>query len=218
MKSKLRFLAVLSLTVLVSACGKDNNAGSPAVSEAVASPQAATEPDSDPRRVLPITPFDVNALPVTDKDIGGFPFFTPPKGYRYVTDSMSTLEETVSLHEAFYHHFPVGSDRLYTVEGKILKVWLYNEKQKSAYDPNFDVIHSHYDKVITAAGGVKVFDSEIKPDEVFGILTPDVLLSNRTLSQSSMRRTYVVRTKSIEAWFELSCAVDGCVIVVTQKE
>ena len=224
MNAKLRLLTVLSLAVLLSACGKDDNkAGAPAEPapslETSLPQQVAPEPGTEQgsRTVPAIVPFDINSIPVTDKDIGEFPFFAPPNGYKYVTDTMNTLDESISLRESFLHHYPIGSDRLYTVQGKVLKTWLYNEKLKSTSGSDFSSIHNHYEKTISAAGGVKVYDGEVKPGETYGVLTPENL-SSKSVSTSTMRRVYAIRTKDTEAWFEIDCSVSGCAFIVTQRE
>ncbi|MCL2875951.1 MAG: hypothetical protein FWF12_06630 [Betaproteobacteria bacterium] len=216
MNAKLRFLTILSLVMLASACGKDDNEKSspPAAPEANLSPQTVHEsnPAPDPeikpdsRTVPPIIPFSTSAIPVTDKDIGEFPFILPPKGYRYVTDTLTTIDENISLRDISLHHYPVGSDRLYTVKGKILKVRIYNEKLKSTNDPDVSLIHRHYEKAVTAAGGVKVYDGEVKPDGI-----------SKATSKNNLQRTYIIRKTDTEAWFEIDCSVSGCALIVTQK-
>ncbi|MCL2876630.1 MAG: hypothetical protein FWF12_10180 [Betaproteobacteria bacterium] len=215
MNAKLRFLTILSLVMLASACGKDDNAqtASPAAPEASLSPQTVPEPNSAPdpepdsRKVPAITPFDINTIPITNKDIGEFPFFMPPKGYRYVTDTLTTLDESISLRNPSLHYYPTGNDRLYTVKGKILKVSLYNEKLKSVNDPDFTLIHRHYGKAITAMGGVKVYDGEVKLEGI-----------SKATTRHNLQRAYIIRKTDMEAWFEIDCSVSGCVFIVTQKE
>ena len=219
MNAKLRLLTVLSFAILMSACGKDGNgtAASPAAPETSLS--SAPESESDSKLLPPIIPFDINAIPVTDKNIGEFPFIKPPQGYRYVTDTLTTVDESISLRDPHLHYYPIGSDRLHTVEGKILKVMLYNEKQKSSNDPNFDLIHQYYEKAITAAGGVKVFDSEAKSGKNYNFGSPTPENSGPKLIPTIIQqRAYVIHRKDKEVWFELDCVVSGCALIVAQKE
>jgi len=213
MHTKLRLLAILSLALLASACGNDDKAGASAEPnlaepETTLSQEGFPEPESGSqhRKVPPIIPFDVSSIPVTNKDIGEFPFFMPPKGYRYITDTLTTLDESISIQEPSHHHYPVGNDRLYTVNGKVLRAWLYNEKLNKTSEPDLLLIHRYYEKAITAAGGVKVFDAEIK----------NVGIPKAT-TRNNLQRSYVIRKTDIEAWFEIGCSISGCVLVITQR-
>ena len=203
MNAKLRFLTILSMVMLASACGKDDTPT--AAPEASLPPQALLEPDS--QKVPPIIAFDINTVPVTNKDIGEFPFILPPKGYRYVTDTLTTVDESISLRDPFLHYYAVGSDRLYTVKGKVLKVWLYNEKLKNTSEPDSLFVHRHYEETITAVGGAKVYDGEVKVDGI-----------SKTTTKNNLQKTYIIRKTDTEIWFEIDCFISGCVFTVTEKE
>jgi len=223
MNARLRLLTILSLTVLASACGKDDDkkTASPVAAipapEVGFSPQTVPESESASEAIPAIIAFDINAVPVTDKDIGEFPFFMPPNGYRYVSDTLSVLDENISIKESSRSLYPIGSDRIYMVEGKTLKALLYNEKLKGISERDFLLIQRHYEDAITAAGGIKVFDEKVKIDETYGTLGPE---EHRLIpgSTRSVRQTYVIRTQNTEAWFEINCGGGAsCLFNVTQK-
>ena len=200
MNVKLRLLTVLSLVVLASACGKDNDTPTTPASEASQSSQASPETENDSKAVPAIIAFDINNIPVTNKDIGEFPFIAPPKGYRYVTGTSSTVDE--SIRESVPTLYPIGSDRIHLVEGKTLKVTLYNEKQESASERDFSLIQRHYKKTITAAGGIKVFDEKAQSDSD---------------ASQSRRQVYIIHTRDAEVWFDIDCSGASCVFTVTRK-
>jgi len=219
MNAKLRLLTVLSLVALASACGKDSDTDTSAAPapEVSPSPQAASESESASEAVPAIITFDINAIPVTDKELGEFPFFMPPEGYRYVSDTLSTLDEKISIRESARTIYPIGSDRIHTVEGKTLKAVLYNEKLKDTPERDFLLIQRHYEGTITAAGGVKVFDRKVNLDETYGTLASEEY-SSKPDSIRSARRVYVIHKQNAEAWFEIDCGGgSGCLYTVTQK-
>ncbi|MCL1825023.1 MAG: OmpA family protein [Betaproteobacteria bacterium] len=232
MNAKLRLLTILSLTVLVSACGKDDGkkAGTPAVPEPApetslapqaapapqpAPPQAAPEPAAEPAPA--VAAFDINVIPVSNKDIGEFPFFTPPEGHRYVTGTRDNLNENESLKKFTRYYFPVGKESLYPVEGKTLKATFYNEERKSTSNPDVLVIQRNYENAITAAGGVKVFDGEVEHSKTYGALSSEDRNLYGPESYSDTRQVYVIRKQDMEIWFEINCGAGRCYFTVTQK-
>jgi len=203
MNTKLCFLMVL--TVLASACGKDDDK------------KAAPVPGTESRTIQIIAPFDINNIPVTDKDIGEFPFFMPPEGYRYVTITKNTLDESISLQEPARTIYPLGKDRIRMVEGKTLRVSLYSELMKEVTERDFLLIQRHYEDAITAAGGVQVFGEEVEIGEAHGTLAPE---ENQLLPHSirSPMRVYVIHKPDAEIWLEINCGGGaGCLFTVTRK-
>jgi hypothetical protein len=228
MNTGLRFLAILSVVVLASACGKDDKADSPTVPEVVPdtvttvavddpAPQSAPDVMSDTRTVPAMIPFDINDISVTDKDVGAFPFFEPPKGYKYVTPSLTTLDESISLKESYYHLYAFGIDRFYKIEGKVLRVALYNDKLKAPSEKDFLLVRRHYRDAITAAGGRMVFGRDAKTDETHGT-SPQKENSAGSESLRNLRQVYVINMKDSETWFDVDCASKiNCLFTVTQK-
>ena len=215
MNAKLCFLMLLS--VLASACGRNDDTGAPAASGASLSSQATPEPGADSRTISVIAEFNINNIPVTDKDIGEFPFFMPPEGYRYVTITKNTLDESISLQEPARTIYPLGRDRIRMVEGKTLRVSLYSELMKGVSERDFLLIQRHYEDAITAAGGVQVFGEEVDIGEAHGTLAPE---ENQLLPHSirSPMRVYVIHKPDAEIWFEINCGGGaGCLFTVTRK-
>ena len=230
MNAKLRLLMVLSLAALASACGKDDGAGtSPAPApEASLSPQSAPEPvsestpesasESDLEKVPVITAFDINNIPVANKELGEYPFFFPPKGYRYVTDAQSTLDENASIRDPDRTLYSMGSDRIHLVEGKTFRARLYNEKQNKTPERDFPLIQRHYENAITAAGGVKVFDENKALGKTYGLQAPNKEQQAKPRTSRRVGLVYVIRMQDMEAWFEISCGGEKCSFTATEKK
>ncbi len=213
MNARLRFLMVLSLTALASACGRDGDTGAAPKGSLSPPPESGT----DSRAVQIISEFDIDNIPVTDKDIGAFPFFMPPEGYRYVTLTLNTLDENISLQERARTIYPLGRDRIRMVEGRTLKVSLYNEKLKGVSEHDFLLVQRHYEDAITAAGGVQVFGEEVEIGEAHGTLGPE---ENQRLPYSTRIpvRVYVIHKPDAEIWLEINCGGGaGCLFTVTRK-
>jgi hypothetical protein len=153
--------AALCVAFLLTACG-DKTAEAPAPATPTVSPIPAAAPEVAPAAPAPETAsgpvaFDIARIPVTDKPLGDFPFFTPPEGYRYTSlERRDSLDEKESLKEFSRHYFAVGKETLRVVEGKILKGGFYDEKQESKGGLETLLIQRNYENAITAAGGVSV--------------------------------------------------------------
>ena len=240
MNAKLRLLTVLSLAALASACGKNDDnkaettaAPAPAPETSLAQqaapapepvpPQAAPAPEPVPPQPAPepaaeaAPAFDINSIPVTDKDIGEFPFFTPPEGHRYVSGHGNKLNENTSLKNFTRYYYPVSSESLYPVEGKTLKVTIYNEERKSTSNPDVLVIRRNYENAITAAGGVKVFDGKPNYSKTYGALSSEDRSLYGPNDTTDGRQIYVIRKQDAEVWFDITCSAASCYFAVTQK-
>jgi len=224
MNTKLRLLMAMSLVALASACGKNDDKEESAPAglsyEAALLSQLPSEPEFDTRTVPVIDAFDIDNIPVSSANIGEFPFFTPPSGYKYVTPTQNVLNEEASLRESDRVIYPIGSDRIRMVEGKTLKAALYNEKQKEMADRDFLLVHRHYEDAITAAGGVRVYGQQVKigaAGAVRGTMAPDEYQTKPDAVRIP-RRVYVIHRQDAELWFEIDCGTSaGCLFNVTQK-
>ncbi|MDR2164419.1 MAG: hypothetical protein LBO79_02060, partial [Zoogloeaceae bacterium] len=67
----------LCAALLMTACG-DKNAEKPAPSSAPATPSAPVTPAAPEAATGPVVAFDIEKIPVSEKPLGEFPFFTPP--------------------------------------------------------------------------------------------------------------------------------------------
>ena len=190
--TKFRFLAILGMALLASASARADTAAAA---------------------------FDINKIPVTNKNIGVFPFFTPPAEHKYTSWSGSAkLDENVSLKKFTRHYYAVGKESLHPVEGKTLKTKLYNEERKSSTNPDTLVIRRNYENAITAAGGVKIFDGKPDRAKTYGALEKEEKFgfAPEINSQDDIRQVYVIRRPDAEIWIEVSCGV-VCYYNVTQK-
>ncbi len=96
--------------------------------------------------------FDIETIPVSTADIGEFPFFTAPKGSRYINN--------VKV-KAFDFIVVATEDRVFEVEGKVYRAWIHEEKKDGIEITNRYLLKS-YEEAILAAGGVKIFEGELQ--------------------------------------------------------
>ncbi|MDR3054791.1 MAG: OmpA family protein [Zoogloeaceae bacterium] len=224
MKSIRVLFALMSLS-LFAACG-DKGAEPAATGESPAAPvataPAAREPAPTPAEPAPAentaAAFDINRIPVTDKPLGEFPFFTPPEGYKYVSCGNCTyFDEKKSVKGFDRYYFATSTEALHPVEGKTFRVRLYGTEKQAFHNLEELLIERNYENAIVAAGGVKVFDG--KPDYYKTYKALDRVDNQRygpSEAANDRRQTYVIRRADAEVWIDVSCAYD-CTFAVAQK-
>lgn len=101
------------------------------------------------------TDFDISSIPVSDAELGDFPFFSLPTGLK---------EQNKPVKRSFDKlYFPINGV-MTPIEGKVYKINVETEKTNEE-DWSLPYFEKSYDDAITAVGGVKIFDGEITNDE-----------------------------------------------------
>lgn len=100
--------------------------------------------------------FDINSIPVSNADIGDFPFFTAPAGSNYINN--------VKPKEFDFIVF-VTPDDIFEVEGKTFRAYIHRDRKSETEISGRYLFHS-YEDAILAAGGVKVFEGRLKGDRL----------------------------------------------------
>jgi outer membrane protein OmpA-like peptidoglycan-associated protein len=238
MSRKISFVAALCAAFLLVACGDKNEGKAPETPAPAANPPAAVAPPAPAAAPAPETTpapatapalgtvptdiapagFDIEKIPVSNTPLGEFPFFTPPKGTKYVKGYANSADpDKESLKEFDRYYFVTGKETLHAVEGKTFRVALYDEDRKSTMNLELLRIERNYENAITAAGGVKVFDGDVDEGKTFRLLDD----TNRSrhgprYHQDERRQTYVIRRADAEIWVEVSCSY-YCYFNVVQK-
>ena len=143
-------MAAMALTVL--SCNKENKSTNN-------TPDVTHQPDTLNGTGTGATnagnDFDINTIPVSDKELGAFPFFSLPEGL---------AEQNKPVQRKFDRLFFPLKGIMTPVEGKL---WKSNIVVKSGSSDEWSLpyFEKSYDEAIKAAGGVKVFDGEISNEE-----------------------------------------------------
>lgn len=158
MNSSLKSLAVLwsiSLSILCAACNNSNNktqseteVSQEADSTAIPSQTGGENPAAEKE-------FDISTIPVSDKELGTFPFFSLPEGLE---------EQNEPIQRKFDRLYFLIGGKMTPIEGK---VWKSNITMKSGNLDEWSLpyFEKSYDEAIKAAGGVKIFDGELSEKE-----------------------------------------------------
>ena len=100
--------------------------------------------------------FDINSVPVSDKDLGEFPFFSLPKGLE---------EQNKAIKRSFDMLFFPIDGVMTPIEGKVWKSYVV-KADKSEEDWSLPYFLKSYDEAITSIGGVKIFEGRVEKEEI----------------------------------------------------
>ncbi len=100
--------------------------------------------------------FDMKAIPISESELGDFPYFNLPKGLK---------EQNKPVKRSYDKLFFAIDGVMTPVEGRVYKTNVENDK--TIRDENWSLLYfeNSYDDVITKVGGVKIFDGEITKEE-----------------------------------------------------
>lgn len=137
--------ALVSVLILAVACNKKETT---VVATATDSTATITTPSAKA--------FDINTVPVSDKELGDFPFFTFPQELQAQNPPLQKLYDEI--------YFPID-DKFVPVEGKSFKSYVVKaENSQNAWLLPYFL--KSYDEAIIASGGVKIYDGKMPQAEL----------------------------------------------------
>ncbi|MFD2034043.1 OmpA family protein [Belliella marina] len=146
-------LSLLTMLILL-ACNSNGNKESNDAEETIVSSTDLSTEKQEEAEGKSIT-FDINSIPISDTDLGDFPFFSFPEGLEALNRPINRKFDEL--------YFPI--DGVMTpLEGKVFKTWV---SVAGKHDDEWSLPYflKSYDEAITAAGGVKIFDGKITYEE-----------------------------------------------------
>lgn len=169
-------------------------------------PQAETLPNNEPVE----TGFDITNIPVSDKEIGAFPFFNLPEGLKEQNKAINRKYDML--------FFPIDG-KMTRIEGK---VWKSNIISSEGYDSwSLPFFQKSYDEAILAAGGVKILDGKVSSEELKRI-EPEAKYFGEEGSIDYWNepvRTYIIRRAGgDDVYIQVSGNTSGGVVQILQKE
>lgn len=100
--------------------------------------------------------FDIKNVPISNSELGEFPFFTAPEGAEYI-NRVKPIE--------FDFIVFVTPENVFEVEGETFRAYVHPDK-KSDKEIGFRYLLKSYEDAIEQAGGVKVFEGMLKGDRL----------------------------------------------------
>ncbi len=200
-------LMLCAAAITFEACGNKKKAGQEETA------QTTKDSVSTPAQQAPAAApaaFDINSVPVTDKNVGAFPFFTAPTKYAYRNATTKDFDR---------EYFTVKG-KLLPMEGKTYKAEIVDKDNKGSSAFSALEVEKSYEQAILALGGVKVNDEKapraererVGDDEIYKKGYGYVVgMSDEVIN------TYVIRTKDAEIWISMQCNSAYGQICILQK-
>lgn len=152
--NKLTYL--LAIALLLTACNSNQNQQNNEDTTVQESTEQTPAEQADQKTTEPHSEFSIESLPLSEVDLGEFPFFTAPEGAKYINQpKVATFDFLVF----------VTPDSMYEVEGKTYRAYIQQDKD-SKTEISGRYLFKSYENAILAAGDVKVFEGRIINDRL----------------------------------------------------
>lgn len=202
MKRTLRYLSLaFAITATLSACGSKDKAEETitetqtvTTSTAVPAPEETPETTPATASASPAT-FDINTVPVSAANLGGFPYLSALKGYEVNTSNSEDYD--------FEMAYVYDGKNLVPVEGKVSQR-LFDESngEKKASEL---MIQRNYETLLTGLGAVKVFAGKVPQEAIDKVGSDEVYKHGKwSVSTDHETSTYVIRQKDKEVWAQVT--------------
>ncbi|GGH67842.1 outer membrane protein OmpA-like peptidoglycan-associated protein [Filimonas zeae] len=145
--------------------------------------------------------FNINSIPVSAQDLGTFPFFNAPEGYKYQNADTKDFDK----------QYLAVNGKLIPFEGKVFNADLDIDNAKNKGKFNAQLLAKSYDKVIVELGGVKLNAVPVATEEMDRIGKDELVAKKSGYALDYNGRdihTYVIRQKDAEVWIQFSL-LDG---------
>ena len=150
MKKTLSSMALLAVLIAQTGCKSDTKT---TVETESATPVGDSTTTTTPNATANNGTFDISKLPISDTDLGVFPFFNFPEDIQPLNKP-----EELKFDKVF---FPLNGI-MTPIEGRLWKSYADHKKGATWSQAYFE---KSYDEAITAVGGVKVFDGKLSKEE-----------------------------------------------------
>lgn len=149
MKKSALFITAAAMIISCNQTPRENQ--DKEVSETVAEQSSDTEQET----TVPSSGFHIEDIPVSNADIGIFPYFSYPKGLKSMNRPIEREYDII--------YFPIDA-KMTPLEGKVYKANVSLEDRKGD-NWSLPFFLKSYDEAILAAGGQKIFDGQISKEE-----------------------------------------------------
>lgn len=153
---KLTLLTILAISLIACKGKKESNKDILTEKETVSDRNVNEETTNQEttEKHEKVEEFDINNIPLSEKNIGDFPFFSAPEGAKYINNVKP---------KSFDFMVFVTPNKIFEVEGKTFRADVQEDKESEKEVSNRYLLKS-YEDAILKAGGVKVFEGKLEGD------------------------------------------------------
>ncbi|TDQ11792.1 hypothetical protein [Pedobacter metabolipauper] len=191
---------VLLVCAFMACKNKSNTSGSVEGKDSVST---ASTIEADQSKGAADTTFDIQSIPVTDKDPGTFPYLNPPETYTYGFDKQIRQSDIKDFDKEYF----AVNGKLIPQEGKSYKVSIEKDRSDGKRF-NSLIVERSYEQAILALGGVKVNHVPVSNEEYKRVGDKELIEKHYGASINANLlddiKTYVIRTKDKVIWIQMS--------------
>jgi len=155
-----------------------------------------------PDRTTVDTTFKIEDIALSGKELGTFPYLTPPAKYSYNYHQEANAKDIKASDKEYF----AVNGKLIVQEGKTFKTNVEVDRSNGTKFNSEDVLKSYKDQILSL-GGVQVNDGEIKQAEYDRVGKTELIDKQFgfTLDPNLLDRikTFVIRTKDKVVWVQL---------------
>nr|WP_067058327.1 hypothetical protein [Mucilaginibacter sp. L294] len=192
-------LCAAVVVALASCKSKTNNTGT--------ADTAANKTEVSKTAPVSTGKFDINIIPVSDKNLDKFPYLSPPDYYTYNYDKVIKPE---SIRDVDKEYFAVNG-KLLLQQGKTFKAHIERERN-DGQKFNSLVVSTYYDEAIKALGGVQVNNVPVPKTQIDSVGNPELIDKRYGYSIDYNLlddiKTYIIRTKTKQVWIQMTLMND----------
>ena len=149
------------------------------------------------------TTFNLNAIPLSTKNLGEFPYLSYPEGYNF------NYEKTINplnIKDLDKEYFAVNG-KLIPVEGKSYKVRIEKGQENEKKFSNL-LVSRYYEEKILALGGVNINNVAVNQQEIKKVGDKELIEKNYGFSIDynllDNLKTYIIRTETKQIWIQMT--------------
>lgn len=147
--------------------------------------------------------FDINKIPVTDKDPGEFPYLKPPATYSYNYHTEASDKNILANDKEYF----AVNGRLIPIEGKTYKI---NVERSRVDDKRFNAaeVEKSFTTTIDSLGGIQVNNVPVPEAEIKRVGNAELIDKHYgasiDMNMLDAIKTFVIHTKDKQIWIQFT--------------
>ena len=199
-----RIAYILIIVAILASCKSKNADTAGADTATNKAEESKTSPDAVANNTpVPVKPFDINTIPVSDKELGKFPYLGLPDKYTYDYQKEANSK---NINDMDKEYFAVNG-KLLPQEGKTFKAHIEKDRADGKKFSAMEV-EKYYDEAIKALGGVQVNNVAVPKTQIDSIGNKELVDKKYGYSIDYNLlddiKTYVIRTNTKQVWIQMT--------------
>lgn len=165
--------------------------------------ESKTSPDAVANNTpVAVTAFDINTIPVSEKDLGKFPYVGLPPKYTFDYKTEARVENINNMDKEYF----AVNGKLMAEEGKAFKSHIQLPNADGKFSST--EVNKYYNEKIKALGGVQVNNVAVPKTQIESVGNNEFVDKKygHSIDYNLLNdiKTYVIRTKTKQVWIQMT--------------